>query len=97
MAAEEISGSLGEAQSACTARPDSPTTGFREGQRLVVDLYNRSRPHMALGPGVPDPPPKTAVFPAPQSRHRIADGFVMLAKSMLGGLHHEYSLAPAVA
>ena len=34
--------------------------------------YNGSRPHMALGPGVPDPPPKTALFQARQSRHRLA-------------------------
>jgi putative transposase len=52
---------------------------------------------MALGPGVPDPPSKSAVFPTEQSRHRIAEGFVVLAKSVLGGLHHEYSLVPAVA
>jgi hypothetical protein len=51
---------------------------------------------MALGPGVPDPPSKSAVFQIQQSRHRIADGFVMLAQSALGGLHHEYSLVPAV-
>jgi putative transposase len=59
--------------------------------------YNGSRPHMALGPGVPDPPAKTAAFPTQQSRHRIRQGFVVLAKSVLGGLHHEYSGAPAVA
>ena len=58
--------------------------------------YNESRPHMALGPGVPDPPARTAVFSAQQSRHRIAEGFLVLAKSVLGGLHHEYSLVPAV-
>jgi hypothetical protein len=58
--------------------------------------YNRSRPHMALGPSVPDPPSESAVFQIQQPRHRIADGFVMLAKSVLGGLHHEYSLVPAV-
>jgi putative transposase len=57
--------------------------------------YNRSRPHVALGPGVPDPPPTTAVFQAQQSRHRIREGFVVLTKSVLGGLHHEYSRAPA--
>ena len=54
--------------------------------------YNGSRPHMALGPGVPDPPPKTALFQAQRSRHRIREGFVVLAKPVLGGLHHEYSL-----
>ena len=32
---------------------------------LIVDLYNEARPHMALGPGVPDPPP-AAVQPATQ-------------------------------
>jgi putative transposase len=56
--------------------------------------YNRARPHMALGPGVPDPPSKTALFQARQSRHRIRDGFVVHAKPVLGGLHHEYSLVP---
>jgi putative transposase len=56
--------------------------------------YNRARPHMALGPGVPDPPPETAVMKARRSRHRIRDGFVVLAKPVLGGLHHEYSLVP---
>ena len=59
--------------------------------------YNRSRPHMALGPGVPDPPAKAATSPAQQSRHRIREGFVLLARSVLGGLHHEYLVAPAVA
>jgi putative transposase len=49
---------------------------------------------MALGPGVPDPPPKTAVFQTQRSRHRIREGFVVLAKAVLGGLHHEYSLVP---
>jgi transposase InsO family protein len=59
--------------------------------------YNRARPHMALGAGAPDPPPKSAVLLTQQSRHRIAEGLAVLAKSVLGGLHHEYSLAPAVA
>jgi len=59
--------------------------------------YNGSRPHMALGPGVPDPPPKSAVPLTHQSRHRMAEALAVLAKSVLGGLHHEYSLAPSVA
>ena len=58
--------------------------------------YNKSRPHMALGPGVPDPPRKSAVLWPQQSRHRIGEGLVVLARSVLGGLHHEYSLAPVV-
>jgi len=36
--------------------------------------YNGARPHMALGAGVSDPPPKSAVRLTQQSRHRIADG-----------------------
>lgn len=55
---------------------------------------NGSRPHMALGPGVPDPPPKTAVFKARRSRHRLREGFVVRAKPVLGGLHQECSLVP---
>ena len=59
--------------------------------------YNGSRPHMALGPGVPDLPPQTAVPLTHQSRHRIAEGLAMLVQSVLSGLHHEYSLVPAGA
>jgi transposase InsO family protein len=56
-----------------------------------VSHYDSSRPHMALGAGVPDPPP-TVVSEIPQPRHRIGEGLVVLAKSVLGGLHHESSL-----
>ena len=59
--------------------------------------YNRSRPHMSLGPGVPDPPPRSAARQSKESRHRLREGLVVLAKSVLGGLHHEYSLGPPVA
>jgi len=31
------------------------------------------------------------------SRHRIGERFVVRARSLLGGLHHEYLLAPAMA
>lgn len=57
--------------------------------------YNRSRPHMALGPGVPDPPVQGVPFYARESRNRIREGLVVLAKSVLGGLHHEDSIARA--
>jgi putative transposase len=30
--------------------------------KIWASHYNKSRPHMALGPGVPDPPQKSAVF-----------------------------------
>ena len=58
-----------------------------------VTHYNRGRPHSALGPGVPDPPQELAVIPRSEFRHRLAAGALVLAKSVLGGLHHEYSLA----
>ena len=64
-----------------------------------VTHYNSERPHSALGPGVPDPPARAAHVLKSASRHRMAAGVLVLAKSVLGGLHHEYSIAatPAIA
>ena len=62
-----------------------------------VTHYNRGRPHSALGPGVPDPPKELARVPKSKSRHRLAAGALVLATSVLGGLHHEYLLATAPA
>jgi hypothetical protein len=59
-----------------------------------VRHYNCGRPHKSLGPGVPDPPKVISVGPKSESRHRMAAGAFVLAKSVLGGLHHEYSLGP---
>jgi putative transposase len=59
-----------------------------------VPHYNRGRPHASLGPGIPDAPD---VAPAAVSGHRIPDGHQVIAKSVLGGLHHEYALQQAVA
>jgi transposase InsO family protein len=59
--------------------------------------YNGGRPHSMLGPGVPDPPRGAAVVLKSETRYRLAAGALILAKSVLGGLHHEYSLAPASA
>ena len=61
-----------------------------------VDHYNYGCPHMALGPGVPYPRSEVARPPAQLSRHRMGGRLVLRAKSILGGLHHEYSLAPAL-
>ena len=58
-----------------------------------VEHYNRGRPHSNLGPGVPGPPRELALIPTSDSRHRLAAGALVLAKSVLGGLHHEYFLA----
>ena len=60
--------------------------------RCWATHYNRGRPHSALGPGVPDPPGKLEVIPKRESRHRLAADAFVLARSVLGGLHHEYSL-----
>jgi len=60
-----------------------------------VAHYNGGRCHGALGPGVPDPPSEVSVLPKSETRHRLAAGSLVLAKSILGGLHHEYSLVNA--
>jgi putative transposase len=63
-----------------------------------VGHYNGGRPHMSLGPGVPDPPATRTLAlnqESRESRHRIGECLVVHVKSVLSGLHHEYSLAPA--
>src|SRR5258708_39869462 len=63
----------------------------------LVEHYNRGRPHSSLGPGVPDPPDILAMVRKREPRHRLGEGVALLVKSVLGGLHHEYSMAPSVA
>ena len=65
--------------------------------KLWVEHYNHGRPHTSLGPGVPDPPEILVMVRKLESRHRLGEGVVVLAESVLGGLHHEYSRAPSVA
>ena len=62
-----------------------------------VKHYNCGRPHSSLGPGVPDPPNGLASVRQSESRHRLREGVAVRSKAVLGGLHHEYSLAPSVA
>jgi len=54
--------------------------------------YNCGRPHMSLGPGVPDPPAAPQLVSHQSSRHRLGERVMVHAKSILGGLHHDYSL-----
>jgi putative transposase len=61
--------------------------------KLWVGHYNRGRPHSRLGPGVPDPPVKWTDAKHFKSRHRLGEDVIVLARSVLGGLHHEYSFA----
>jgi len=52
---------------------------------------------MALGPGVPDPPSEVVSSAKSLTRHRLGERLEVHARSVLGGLHHEYRLAPALA
>jgi len=62
-----------------------------------VTHYNRGRPHSVLGPGLPDPPDGSATVQKLASRHRLGEGVVVLSRSVLNGLHHEYSIASVTA
>ena len=57
--------------------------------------YNAGRPHKLLGPVVPGPSPVASLVPKSQSRHLLPAGTIVHAKSVLAGLHHDYSLALA--
>jgi transposase InsO family protein len=61
-----------------------------------VQHYNHGRPHMSLGPGIPQPP---ALLPVPMQnhRHRLPPSLRVGARPILGGLHHEYRLEQQVA
>jgi len=77
------------------------TVGFESNLRPILKSYiahyNAGRPHMALGPGGPDPPPTCRNYQRPNSRHRREESYAVRANFILGGLHHEYFLAPARA
>ncbi len=57
--------------------------------------YNQGRPHSSLGPGIPD---ASDVLPVEEpSRHEISYDHRVIAKSVLGGLYHEYRLEKLAA
>jgi transposase InsO family protein len=68
---------------------------LRSTLKSWIPHYNTARPHMALGPGVPDPPLTNLGRPHPDSRHRRGESYAVRANPIRGGLHHEYVLAPA--
>ena len=70
---------------------------LRSTLKSWIAHYNHARPHMALGPGVPDPPTATHHNCNSGSRHRLREDVAVRANAVLGGLHHEYFLAPTVA
>ena len=66
--------------------------GEKPLRRLLAEWvthYNQGRPHLRLGPGIPEP---AAVFlPLQgQDRHSFAQDCKVVARAVLGGLHHEY-------
>jgi putative transposase len=61
-----------------------------------VRHYNEGRPHMALGPGIPQPPPQLPV-PRQAHRHWLPAHLRVAARPILGGLHYEYRLEAKVA
>ena len=63
-------------------------------QEWVVH-YNRGRPHSSLGPGFPKP--CQAEVPGSGHRHELPAGHRIVKRSVLGDLHHEYSLAKEAA
>jgi putative transposase len=58
--------------------------------------YNEGRPHMSLGPGIPQPPPHLPAL-LRSYRHRIPAHLQVAARPILGGLHHEYRLEEKAA
>jgi putative transposase len=69
---------------------------LRSVLKASVTYYTGARPHMALGPGVPDRPAGAAVRVDEKSPYHLGARTIVCARSVLAGLHHEYSLAPAL-
>jgi putative transposase len=61
-----------------------------------VQHYNERRPHMSLGPGIPQPPSSLSAL-LQSHRHRLPAHLRVGARPILGGLHHEYRLEAKVA
>jgi putative transposase len=61
-----------------------------------ISHYNAGRPHMSLGPGIPQPPASLPV-PLHTHRHRLPAPLRVVARPILGGVHHEYQLGAKVA
>ena|SRR5437870_694070 len=72
---------------------DIELLGIRYYGFLIANLYNRSRPHMSLGPGIPDP----SIQKAELQQHSIPKDHRIVVTPILGGLHHEYKLERSAA
>jgi putative transposase len=58
--------------------------------------YNKTRPHMSLGPGFPQPPSSLPALLC-EHRHRWPKPYHVVACPILGRLHHDYRLEPQAA
>jgi transposase InsO family protein len=58
--------------------------------------YNEGRPHMSLGPGIPQPTTSRPVPPL-EYRHRLPESLHIVSRPILSGLHHEYQLEQQAA
>jgi putative transposase len=54
-----------------------------------VTHYNQGRPHLSLGPGIPEPS-EMLLPPKLHGRHFSAKDWKVGARTVMGGLHHEY-------
>jgi putative transposase len=61
-----------------------------------VRHYNTGRPHMSLGPGIPQPSAALSVA-LHTPRHRLPEHLRVVRRPILGGLHHEYRLEKKAA
>jgi transposase InsO family protein len=68
---------------------------IRQILKTWITHYNQARPHSSLGPGMPEPGYIKAKLQT--KRHSIPKDQVVVATSILGGLHHEYKLETTAA
>ncbi len=61
----------------------------------VARLYNRGRPHARLGPGLPERSPGLPA--APIVGQRLPGDVRVVARPILGGLHHEHGFEKLAA
>jgi putative transposase len=61
-----------------------------------VGHYNQGRSHMSLGPGIPKPI-RTLPVPRQAHQHQLPTGQRVVARPVLGGLHHDYKLESKAA
>ena len=64
--------------------------------REWVQHDNAGRPHMSLGPGIPQSLASPPVL-VQRCRHRLPEPLQVVACPILGGLHHDYRLEEKAA